>query len=82
MKLISAQNISLENNNTNGRYVKLCDLGLAVNHKLQSMSHTSRVGSPGYVAPEVAQGRTYNTKADVFSVGMIASDLFREDIIL
>ena len=79
---LKPQNILLKYNKTNERYVKLCDFGLAVYHKLQSMSHTSRVGSPGYVAPEVAQGRAYNTKADMFSVGMIASDLFREDIIL
>ncbi len=55
----------------NGRFVKLCDFGLAVIHEFEGQSHSSRTGSLKYMAPEVIYGRKYDTKADIFSLGVI-----------
>ena len=59
--------------------VRVCsDLGLAVDHIFQSMSHTHGAGTPGFMAPEVLSRLKYNTKADVYSIGMISQHLFNE----
>ena len=75
--------ISLKSN-IFGRFVKLCDFGIAVDHKIQTYSQTQRslthtaIGTPGYMAPEVLGGLRYNSKADVYSIGMISQHLFNE----
>ena len=30
----------------------------------------SRSGTPGFVAPEILKNQRYNTKADIFSIGV------------
>jgi hypothetical protein len=57
----------------NGRFVKLCDFGLAVIHKFEDQSHSSRTGSFKYMAPEVFK-RHYDMKADVYSLGTILQE--------
>jgi alpha-tubulin suppressor-like RCC1 family protein len=59
----------------NGRFVKLCDFGLAVIHEFEDQSHSSRTGSFKYMAPEVFK-RHYDMKADVYSLGIILQELF------
>ena len=72
----------------NGRFVKLCDFGIAVDHKTKAlqttsgkctMVHTQNVGTPTYMAPEVRLRVKYNTKADIYSIGMIALELFKRE---
>jgi alpha-tubulin suppressor-like RCC1 family protein/serine/threonine protein kinase len=60
----------------NGRFVKLCDFGLAAVHEFDNQSYSSRTGSLKYMAPEVKSGRHYNTKADIYSLGIIIQELF------
>jgi len=62
----------------NGRFVKLADFGLAVVHDKQT--HTQGSGTVKYIAPEVSSGRNYDTKADIYSLGIIIQDLFDIDI--
>ncbi|CAG2166211.1 unnamed protein product [Oppiella nova] len=55
---LKPHNILIDRNGRNGRFVKLCDFGLAVVHQksihlLTSKRHTSGVGTLGYIAPEV-----------------------------
>ncbi|XP_054163634.1 kinase and exchange factor for Rac B-like [Oppia nitens] len=69
----------------NNRFIKLCDFGLATVHEPQVherefMKHTSAVGNPKYMAPEVNLGIIYNTKADIYSLGVIATQLFDVNI--
>ena len=78
-------NILITAKPTNERYVKLCDFGIAVDHKTKTMystrgksqTHTANVGTPVYMAPEVMRGRDYNRSADIYSLGMIALDMFK-----
>ncbi len=63
----------------NRRFVKLGDLGLATDH-FDENTHTEAVGTTKFIAPEVYRGRKYDTKADIYSLGNIAQDLFAIDI--
>jgi hypothetical protein len=47
--------------------VKLADFGLASSNQ----PLTEKCGSPGFMAPEVLEGLEYDSKADVFSVGVV-----------
>lgn len=47
---------------------KIIDFGLAAKFKCKLVG---RCGSPGYIAPEVIEGKEYDSKADVFSAGVI-----------
>ena len=72
-------NILITEESRNGRFLKLCDFGLATFDSLTTATHTEGKGTPKYIAPEVYQG-LYNTKADIFSLGVIAQELFDIDI--
>jgi serine/threonine protein kinase len=63
----------------NGRFVKLCDFGLATFHESEDQSHSSRVETSKYMAQEVKISRKYDTKADIYSLGVIAQELFKFD---
>jgi serine/threonine protein kinase len=56
--------------------VKIADIGLAVIHKYSGESHTMDRGTPEYTAPEVRDGKKYDTKVDVYSLGVIFKKLF------
>ena len=57
-----------------GIYFKLCDFGLAKLY--DGTSNTKGRGTDKYMAPEVKSGKQYNTKADVYSLSIIAEELF------
>jgi serine/threonine protein kinase len=65
---------------TNGRFVKLGDFGLAVIHEFSEQTHTQNCGTDKYMAPEVMRRRRYDTKADIYSLGIVIQDLFDFDI--
>ena len=50
--------------------IRIVDLGFATKVHDQDLLF-KRCGTPGYVAPEILQGKDYDTKADVFSAGVI-----------
>jgi serine/threonine protein kinase len=58
----------------NGRFVKLGDFGLSVTHEF-NQSHTQCRGTVKYMAPEVIKSRKYDTKADVYSLGVIIEEM-------
>lgn len=49
--------------------IKLIDFGLSAT--VDNIELFKRSGTPGYVAPEVLLEDTYDTQADVFSLGVI-----------
>ncbi|XP_054168974.1 putative mitogen-activated protein kinase kinase kinase 7-like [Oppia nitens] len=77
---LKPDNILIANDIINGRFVKLCDLGLLTVHEKLSQTNTAGVGTPYFMAPEVISGRKYNTKADVYSIGATIEKLFDIDI--
>jgi len=76
----------IANNVENGRFVKLCDLGLCTVHDKRihnrtSQKHTADRGTLEYQAPEVGQGRKYDHKCDIYSVALICGELFDLDVL-
>ena len=76
---LKPENILIAENVRNGRFIKLCDFGLAVEHLLANQSHSKGKGTPKYMAPELHQSK-YTPKADIYSLGILSMELF--DIIL
>ena len=54
----------------NDSAVKIADFGFA-KKVLKPKSLSTQCGTPGYVAPEILEGTPYDTKADMWSVGVI-----------
>lgn len=55
--------------------LKIGDLGLSRQLSSQTFEAFSRVGTPLYMSPEVLQGKGYDWKSDVWSMGCIAYEL-------
>lgn len=51
--------------------VKLIDFGFAEEFTNDNDEFTLPIGSPAYIAPEIAQGLPYNAKAEIWSLGVI-----------
>ncbi len=64
-----------------GRFVKIADFGLAIIHSPdKDNSHTQASGTLKYMAPEVLRTRKYDTKADIYSLGVTMAELFNFNI--
>jgi serine/threonine protein kinase len=50
--------------------IKIADFGFAKKVK-EPNSLTTQCGTPGYVAPEILEGKAYDTQADMWSLGVI-----------
>jgi hypothetical protein len=59
----------------NDRFVKIADFGLAKVHEMKKL-HTQDRGCTKYMAPEVSCGTKYDTKADIYSLGIIIQVIF------
>lgn len=56
--------------------LKLADFGIAHCLDDQHLTVTGQlIGSPAYMAPEIIQGRPFDTKADLFSLGVLMFEL-------
>jgi serine/threonine protein kinase len=56
--------------------VKITDFGLMAVHKFSEQLHAIDKGAPKYTAPEVINNKKYDTKADIYSLGIIFQNLF------
>ena len=73
---LNPRNILFCQKGKNDRFLKLCDFGLAKIVGSTSRTHTMGLGTPCYMAREVILGKRYSAKCDIFSVGMIAMQIF------
>ncbi|CAG2161405.1 unnamed protein product [Oppiella nova] len=77
---LKPENILMAENIRNGRFIKLCDFGLAKVHDkninyMTPDKHSAGVGTLKYQAPEVVQG-IYGHKVDIYSLALIGQDIF------
>ena len=76
---INPNNILIKRMAWNGKFIKISDFGVAVEHEI-GQSHTLMFGAMSYVAPEVLHRRSYDTSADVYSIALIIQEMFHFDI--
>jgi serine/threonine protein kinase len=69
-------NIMLKNDMHNRKFIKIVDFGLIAIHKFAEQLHSPDKGNIEYITPEVLDGKKYDTKSDVYSLGIILSHLF------
>ena len=60
--------------------VCIADLGLAIRENDEKRKMES-CGTPGYVDPEVLNGRPFTTKSDIFSLGSLLFNLVTHKIV-
>ena len=77
---LKPQNILVYEYPKNNRFLKVGDFGCAKFISLITATQTQCEGTLFYMAPEVKKGKKYNTKADIYSLGMIAQEVFEFDI--
>ena len=77
---LNPYNIMIKMNGENNRFIKICDFNLITIHKFAQQSHTQDRGHIKYAAPDVLNGRKYDTKADIYSLGIILINLLDIDI--
>lgn len=66
---LKPENLLLQSS-TNDSDIKIADFGFA-KRVARPNSLTTQCGTPGYVAPEILEGIPYDTKADMWSIGVI-----------
>jgi hypothetical protein len=74
-------NILLKKGPLNRICVKIADFGLMAIHKFSQQTHSLDKGTPKYTAPEVISSKEYDTKADIYSSGIIFLNLFDFELI-
>lgn len=55
--------------------LKIGDFGFAKTINTQKQMLTSIVGSPIYMAPQILKGQKYNSKCDVWSLGVMVYEV-------
>jgi serine/threonine protein kinase len=70
----------LKKDEAKGVCVKIADFGLIAIHDSPDKSHTTDKGTTKYMAPEVITNKKYDTKADIYSLGVIFQNLFSLDM--
>jgi hypothetical protein len=73
-------NILLKKCDQKGFCVKIADFGLTAIHYFSGQSHTEDKGMTKYIAREVIESKKYDTKADVYSLGIIFQNLLSLDM--
>ena len=80
---LKPENILIKINENNENIVKIADMGLICLHNNTNernvslkQCHTQDIGDLIYAAPEVLESRKYDSRADIYSLGVVLSKLF------
>jgi hypothetical protein len=73
---LNPNNIMLLWDLNTSRIIKIVDFGLIAFHEYAEQLHSQEKGTMKFIAPEVDCGQVYDTKADIFSLGIILQRLF------
>lgn len=73
-------NIILKKDFRTKKFVKVIDFGLIAVHEFTDQSHSSERGNIDYIPPEAFEGNKNNTKADVYSLGVLLNQSFDIDM--
>ena len=57
--------------------VRILDFGVARARTSPTLTHSGFVGSPSYVAPEQAMGRSVDVRVDIYSLGIVLYEMLR-----
>ncbi len=55
--------------------LKIGDFGISKSLDKTLMAATTMVGTPYYLSPEMVEGKSYSTKADIWALGVILYQL-------
>lgn len=78
---LKPKNVLITDRNNDNHFLKITDFGGAKfleDNKTKTL--TSAQITPRYVAPEIMNGQHFKTQADIYSLGIITSELFCVDI--
>ncbi len=78
---LKPSNILLKKGENSEIFVKIAGFGLSVLHEFSEQSHTRDRGTIKYMAPEISSNKKYDTKVDIYSLGITLKNLFNIDII-
>ena len=73
---LKPENILIFRNSDNYLSVKICDFDLDEFAGLSDGNHSKKIGGNKYIAPEVKEKTIYQINCDVYSLGVIALELF------
>ena len=77
---LKLDNILLKKNEKGQNIWKLIDYGVSKQLLTLKMEYTSFVGTMGYIAPEIIQGKPYTNKCDLWSLGIIIYNLCFQEL--
>jgi len=63
------------NHGENSDFIKVLDFGIATTALEVDAGETQRMGTPEYMAPELVDGRTYDHRVDIYSLGVMMHEL-------
>ncbi len=76
---LKPSNILITNGHS-GRFVKLSDIHTANLHRFDEQSEKIKTDVDKYIAPEILNEKLFDTKSNIYSLGLIAQELFNVDI--
>jgi serine/threonine protein kinase len=76
---LKPSNILITNGHS-GRFVKLSDIHTANLHRFDEQLEKIKTEADKYIAPEILNEKLFETKSNIYSLGLIAQELFNVDI--